>query len=42
MFERAMKLSPKLLEAMKGKLSLGARILQFDGMQKVFRYLFGV
>lgn len=41
-FKCAVKLSPKLSEAVKGKLSLGARILQVGGMRKVFKYLFTV
>ncbi|KAI4382616.1 hypothetical protein MLD38_008558 [Melastoma candidum] len=36
------RLSPKLSEALKGKLSLGARILQGGGMRKVFKHLFSV
>ncbi|KAL3731801.1 hypothetical protein ACJRO7_028637 [Eucalyptus globulus] len=36
------RLSPKISETVKGKLSLGARILQVGGMEKVFRHLFSV
>ncbi|KAI4382617.1 hypothetical protein MLD38_008559 [Melastoma candidum] len=36
------RLSPKISDAVKGKLSLGARILQVGGMQKVFKHLFDV
>lgn len=41
-FKSAVSLSPKISDAVKGKLSLGARILQVGGMQKVFKHLFGV
>ncbi|KAI4339321.1 hypothetical protein MLD38_024278 [Melastoma candidum] len=34
------RLSPKITEAVKGKLSLGARILQVGDMEKVFKLLF--
>ncbi|KAI6676750.1 hypothetical protein NL676_037546 [Syzygium grande] len=33
------RLSSKISETVKGKLSLGARILQVGGMEKVFRHL---
>lgn len=36
------RLSPKISETVKGKLSLGARILQMGGMEKVFKTLFHV
>ncbi|KAG1355187.1 GEM-like protein 4 [Cocos nucifera] len=35
-------LGPKISETMKGKLSLGARILRAGGMQRVFRQAFSV
>ncbi|KAK6122490.1 hypothetical protein DH2020_043776 [Rehmannia glutinosa] len=36
------KLGPKLSETVKGKLSLGARILQVGGVDKVFRQKFNI
>ncbi|KAK4423291.1 GEM-like protein 4 [Sesamum alatum] len=36
------KLGPKLSETVKGKLSLGARILQVGGVEKVFRQKFNI
>ncbi|PIN10559.1 hypothetical protein CDL12_16848 [Handroanthus impetiginosus] len=36
------RLGPKLSETMKGKLSLGARILQLGGVEKVFKQKFNV
>ncbi|KAI4328575.1 hypothetical protein L6164_020915 [Bauhinia variegata] len=36
------KMGPKITDTVKGKLSLGARILQVGGMEKVFMQLFGV
>ncbi|KAL0372837.1 UNVERIFIED_CONTAM: GEM-like protein 4 [Sesamum calycinum] len=36
------KLGPKLSETVKGKLRLGARILQFGGVEKVFRQKFNI
>ncbi|CAN0888247.1 GEM-like protein 4 [Linum grandiflorum] len=36
------KLGNKISETLKGKLSLGARILQVGGVKKVFRQLFSV
>lgn len=41
-FKSTVSLSPKISDAVKGKLSLGARILQVGGMKKVFKHLFGV
>ncbi|XP_055802608.1 GEM-like protein 7 [Solanum dulcamara] len=35
-------LSPKLTETVKGKLSLGAKILQVGGLEKIFRQKFSV
>ncbi|KAK6790845.1 hypothetical protein RDI58_009926 [Solanum bulbocastanum] len=35
-------LSPKLTETLKGKLSLGAKILQVGGLEKIFRQKFSV
>ena len=37
-----MKLGPKISDTVKGKLSLGARILQVGGVEKVFMQLFSV
>ena len=37
-----MKLGPKFTETVKGKLSLGARILQLGGLKRVFKKIFGV
>ncbi|KAK4423293.1 GEM-like protein 4 [Sesamum alatum] len=36
------KLGPKLSETVKGKLRLGARILQVGGVEKVFRQKFNI
>ncbi|KAK7270139.1 hypothetical protein RIF29_23063 [Crotalaria pallida] len=36
------KLGPKITDTVKGKLSLGARILQVGGVEKVFMHLFSV
>ncbi|KAI4384308.1 hypothetical protein MLD38_002481 [Melastoma candidum] len=36
------RLSPNISDAVKGKLSLGAQILQVRGMKKVFKHVFGV
>ncbi|GMI88412.1 hypothetical protein like AT5G23370 [Hibiscus trionum] len=36
------KLGPKITETVKGKLSLGARILQVGGVNKIFKRLFSV
>lgn len=38
----AVRLGPKITEIVKGKLSLGARIIQVGGMSKVFKKLFSV
>jgi len=35
-------LSPKLTETVKGKLSLGAKILQVGGLEKIFKQKFRV
>jgi hypothetical protein len=40
--ETAVRLAPKITESLKGKVSLGARILQVGGMEKVFKQLFDV
>ena len=37
-----MRLGPKFSETVKGKLSLGARILQLGGVKRVFDQIFGV
>ena len=37
-----MRLGPKISETVKGKLSLGARILQLGGVKRVFKQIFGV
>ena len=37
-----MRLGPKLSETLKGKLSLGARIIQEGGREKIFKHIFGV
>lgn len=37
-----MKLGPNITDTVKGKLSLGARILQVGGVEKVFMQLFSV
>ncbi|CAJ1977675.1 unnamed protein product [Sphenostylis stenocarpa] len=36
------RLGPKITETVKGKLSMGARILQVGGVEKVFKQLFSV
>ncbi|KAL4304284.1 hypothetical protein GQ457_10G019040 [Hibiscus cannabinus] len=36
------RLGPKITETVKGKLSLGARILQVGGVDKIFKQLFSV
>lgn len=36
------RLGPKITETVKGKLSLGARILQVGGVEKIFKRLFSV
>ncbi|KAM7484859.1 hypothetical protein LguiA_000868 [Lonicera macranthoides] len=36
------RMGPKLTETMKGKLSLGARILKVGGVEKVFKHKFSV
>ncbi|RVX16329.1 GEM-like protein 4 [Vitis vinifera] len=36
------RLGPKFSETVKGKLSLGARILQVGGVKRVFKQIFGV
>jgi len=36
------KLGPNIADTVKGKLSLGARILQVGGVEKVFMQLFSV
>ncbi|XP_059592572.1 GEM-like protein 4 [Vitis vinifera] len=38
----AIRLAPRIFETVKGKLSLGARILQQGGMKRIFKQLFGV
>ncbi|XP_014512806.1 GEM-like protein 4 [Vigna radiata var. radiata] len=40
--EHAVKLGPKITDTVKGKLSMGARILQVGGVEKVFMQLFSV
>ncbi|EXB96382.1 hypothetical protein L484_023102 [Morus notabilis] len=35
------RLGPKITETVKGKLSLGARILQVGGLEKIFKQIFG-
>lgn len=37
-----MRLGTKISETVKAKLSLGARIVQAGGVDRVFRHLFGV
>ena len=37
-----MRIGPKITETVKGKLSLGARILRVGGVEKVFKRLFSV
>ncbi|KAE8691462.1 putative GEM-like protein 8 [Hibiscus syriacus] len=41
-FENAVRLGRKISETVKGKLSLGARILQVGGVDKIFKQLFSV
>ncbi|KAE9607630.1 hypothetical protein Lal_00026569 [Lupinus albus] len=36
------KLGPKLTETLKGKLSLGARIIQEGGRRNIFKHIFGM
>jgi len=36
------RLGPKITDTVKGKLSMGARILQVGGVEKVFMQLFSV
>ncbi|XP_057446652.1 putative GEM-like protein 8 [Lotus japonicus] len=36
------KLGPKLSETLKGKLSLGARIIQEGGRENIFKHVFGM
>lgn len=38
----AVKLGPKLSETLKGKLSLGARIIQEGGRENIFKHVFGM
>ncbi|KAJ8649334.1 hypothetical protein MRB53_002357 [Persea americana] len=40
--ESALRLAPNLCDAMIGKLSLGARILESGGVENVFRHNFNV
>lgn len=37
-----MRLGPKISETVKGKVSLGAKILQVGGVEKIFKKLFTV
>lgn len=37
-----MKLGPKLSETVKGKLSLGARVIRQGGRENIFRQVFGM
>lgn len=37
-----MRLGPKLSDTVKGKMSLGARILQVGGVEKVFKQKFNI
>ena len=39
-FNYAVSLSPKLTETVKGKLSLGAKMLQLGGLEKIFKQKF--
>ncbi|XP_049392357.1 putative GEM-like protein 8 [Solanum stenotomum] len=39
---KQLSLSPKLTETVKGKLSLGAKILQVGGLEKIFKQKFSV
>ncbi|KAE8698498.1 GEM-like protein 4 [Hibiscus syriacus] len=41
-FAQHVRLGPKISETVKGKLSLGARILQVGGVDKIFKQLFSV
>ncbi|XP_040966126.1 putative GEM-like protein 8 [Gossypium hirsutum] len=41
-FGTAVRVGPKISETVKGKLSLGARILQVGGVEKIFKQLFSV
>ncbi|KAK3211479.1 hypothetical protein Dsin_016185 [Dipteronia sinensis] len=41
-FREHVRLGPKITEIVKGKLSLGARILKVGGMSKIFKKLFSV
>lgn len=36
------RLAPKITETVKGKLSLGAKIIQVGGVEKIFKQLFSV
>lgn len=38
----SVKLGPKLSETLKGKLSLGARIIQEGGRGNIFKHIFGM
>lgn len=38
----AVKLGPKLSETLKGKMSLGARIIQEGGRGNIFKHIFGM
>lgn len=38
----AVRLGPKLSETVKGKLSLGARIIQGGGRENIFKHMFSV
>lgn len=40
--EIVVRLAPKITETVKGKLSLGAKILQVGGVEKIFNQLFNV
>ena len=40
--ETAVRLAPKITETLKGKLRMGARILQVGGVEKIFKQLFSV
>lgn len=40
--EIVVRLAPKITETVKGKLSLGAKILHVGGMEKIFKQLFSV
>ncbi|KAG4910005.1 GEM-like protein 4 [Glycine soja] len=41
-FREHVRLGPKITDTVKGKLSMGARILQVGGVEKVFMQLFSV